>query len=65
MKSSNVIEVIGVGQVSYVDAFYDRHARVWTALAKDATGNQIGHACYGVTKQDAIDEVVFENNLSY
>lgn len=40
--------------------WYDRSLKLWTCIQKDSEGNQIGNAGYGVTKEEAIDDCVYQ-----
>lgn len=44
-----------------LDTFYDRHLRLWTAMLKDAEGNQICVAGHGPTQELAIDDINYSD----
>lgn len=43
--------------------WYDRSLRLWTCIKEDSEGNQIGNAGYGVTKDESIEDCVYQGNI--
>lgn len=41
--------------------WYDRSVKSWVATYRDEVSNQVGHCGYGNTKQEAIDDVKYQN----
>ncbi len=44
-----------------IDSFYTRPMGLWIALYKDSAGYQYGDAGYGPTRQDAINDLRYQN----
>lgn len=44
-------------------AWYDRSLKLWTAVYQDADSYQVGVAGYGMTKQEAVGDVKYQNSL--
>ena len=51
-SAGQVLEIMK--PVYRIDSFYDRSLRLWTALIKDADGNQVGEAEYSPREDTAV-----------
>lgn len=43
------------------DIWYNKEINLWTAQFKDAEGNQIGNSGFGVTKDEAKNDLLYQN----
>jgi len=46
-----------------IDCWYDENIKLWCAVSHDDRGIQVGVAGFGPTKQDAIEDVKYQNSL--
>lgn len=44
-------------------AWYDRRLRLWTAVFHDSDGNQVGAAGYGMNKQQALEDLKYQDRI--
>lgn len=44
--------------------WYDRKIQLWTAVFKDKFHDQVGNAGYGMTKQEAIVDLKYQQEIS-
>lgn len=43
-----------------IEVYYDPYLRLWTAIADDETGYQVGIAIYATSREDALADCIID-----